>query len=317
MSDKVCMITVNYNQNEYTIKCVESLRKSEYNNYSILVIDNGPTEENHHELQNALPIDDRIILHRLEENRGYVGGINYGLEEGAKLNADYFLILNNDTLIDKKAVTELVKTCKDYNDKAIVTGKVFHYNEPNKLQYIGCIFKNKRILTYERIGQNEIDTGQYNTVKERNMIDDIFWLFPSHLYRIIGGYSPYFWFNAEQADYALRAQKVNYKLVFTPNAKLWHKGSVSIGGKEKNPKLVYWSIQSSLIMRYLHLNKINFILYLFETLNSISRTSVKSAVLLLRGDKSLLNYAAAKRKGFMYFLKWLVKKNKNIGANPF
>ena len=87
--------------------------------------------------------DSRIILKRIIQNRGYVGGINYGLEEGIKLNPDYFLIMNNDTIIDKNAITELVNACKRHEDKAIVTGKVYHYEEPNKLQNIGYYFKNK------------------------------------------------------------------------------------------------------------------------------------------------------------------------------
>jgi GT2 family glycosyltransferase len=313
----VSVITINYNQSDYTIKCVESLLKSEYDKFRILLIDNGSTLENYKELKEKLPSDSKLKLLRLENNRGYVGGINYGLTEGKKLQTDYFLILNNDTIIEQNSISNLVDCCIKYNNKAIVTGKVYHYDEPNKLQDVGYSYMNRKTLRFYRIGLNEFDEGQYDLMSERDMLDDVFWLFSMKLYQKIGGYSSFFWFNEEQADFALRAKKEGFKLIYTPMAKLWHKGSVSIGGRNRNPKLAYWHIQSSLILRYIHLGKINFLLYLIGTLKSILLTSLKSIYYRLKGDKSWLLYAYAKRKGFMYFLNWTFIKNKNIGKNPF
>ena len=46
------------------------------------------------------------------------------------------------------------------------------------------------------------------------------------------------------------AHEKGYKLLYTPDAKLWHKGSASIGGRNFNPVLAYWNMQSSLILKY-------------------------------------------------------------------
>lgn len=316
-SDKTVIITLNYNQNDYTLKCIDSILKSNFQNFLILLIDNGSTQDNLNDLLNKIPKDDRLMFKKVKENRGYVGGINFGLEEGIKLNPDNFLIMNNDTIIDKYAIDELLKTYKDFDKKVIVTGKVYHYDDPNRLQFVGSIYSNKKQLTHLGLGINELDNGQYDKVEERDMIDDIFWLFPSELYNKIGGYSTYFWFNSEQADFALRAKKENFKLIFTPNAKLWHKGSISIGGRDKNPRLAFWTIQSKLILKYLHLKKIQFIKFYIKTLISVFRTFIKSIIYYLLGKENLLKYSYAKYKGLVYFNKWLVKKNKNTGYNPF
>ena len=108
------------------------------------------------------------------------------------------------------------------------------------------------------------------------MLDDVFWVFPISLYQKIGGYSTFFWFNGEQVDFALRAQKQGYNLIYTPDAKIWHKGSVSIGGRIRNPKLAYWHIQSILILGYLHLKKFNFLIFFIRILKSIVSTRLKS-----------------------------------------
>lgn len=309
MNYKVVVITVNYHQNEYTLKCIESILSSNYNNFKIILIDNGPIEEEHKKLINSLPDDDRVILKKSKENIGYVGGINLGLELGSKINPDYFMIMNNDTTLDKNAIGELIKTCKKYNDKAIVTGKVYHYDQLNVIQYIGSKLICQKTLKYKFIGLDEYDYGQYDEVAERDMIDDIFWLFPIFLYEKTGGYSPHFWFNGESTDYALRARKFCYKLIYTPHAKLWHKGSVSVGGRENNPEYAYWSTKSSITLRYLHLSRLNFLFYFICFLKSTFATTIKSLIFYIEGNNSLIKYASSKRRGLIDFINWLIKNN--------
>lgn len=313
----VAIILLNFNQNEYSIKCLESILKSSYTDFKILFIDNGSEEKNYENLNKYLPVDIRIKQYRLTKNIGYVGGCNFGLREADKLNAEYVLVMNNDTIIDENAIYELLKLCKNKKDKVVVTGKVYHYDEPNKLQDIGYIYRNSKALEYNKVGKDEIDVGQYDEVSERDMIDDVFWLFSLNLYKKIGGYSPYFWFNAEQADFALRATKEGYKLLYTPDAKIWHKGSVSIGGRDRNPRLAYWHIQSTLIFRYRNLSRSNFLNQYLKIIKSILGSYSKVYIERINGNNADYRYPYAKLRGFFYFNKWFFVRNENKGFNPF
>ena len=316
--DLVIAILLNYNQNDYTIKCVKSLLESDYNNLKILLVDNGSSDENYNELEQNISKDERVIFKRLVDNIGYAKGSNYGLEEGGKLDPTYFLILNNDTVIDKMAVTELVKTSKKYKDMARVTGKVYHYDEPEKLQFIAYKkIKNKK-FSYIPIGVDQDDNGQFDSIKELDMMDDIFVLHPASLFKSIGGYSPYLWVNGVNIDISLRAINDGYKLVFSPNAKLWHKGSVSFGGRDMNPKLAFWNIQSKLILRYLHSDKATFVSSYFRILiNDVTRTLFKSVYLKLFKGEDITQYAMAKLKAYSYFNRWVFNKSNNTGYNPY
>ena len=315
-NDKVVIVTLNFNQNDYTIECIQSILESDYYNFKILLIDNGSTEFNYNKLVELLPENKKLIVERIEDNRGYVGGINYGLEISKNLRADYIIIMNNDTIIDKSAISELFKTFNN-RQKSIVTGKVYHYDDPDKLQDIGYSFLNKSMFKIKRIGLDQQDKGQFDKIEERDLIDDVFWMFPIELYNQIGGYSPYFWFNAEQADFALRAKKIGFKLIYNPKPRLWHKGSVSIGGRERNPKLVYWHIQSTLIFRYRHLKKINFFIQYFLVINSIAASFLKFLIVKSTHRKDYFVYFKAKLYGFLYFNKWFLIRNYNRGYNPF
>lgn len=316
-NELVIAVLVNYNQNDYTIKCIESLLNCNYPNLKIILVENGSTIENVKLLEKLLPNDSRLKYRRLINNIGYSQGVNYGLSEGALLKPDYFLIMNNDTIIEKYAIDELVKTCVMFKRKAIVTGKVYNYDEPEKLQIVGYELKNKKLLTYKQLGMNEFDSGQHDFVKERDMIDDVFVLHPIGIYKNIGGYSSYFWINGVNIDMGLRVKKHGYKLVYTPKAKLWHQGSVSMGGRNMNPKMAYWNIQSSLILRYIYLDKSSFAIYYLTIVNSVIRTFLKSFYLKVIKDENISDYAKAKYKGLTYFNRWVFVKKNNDGYNPF
>ena len=47
------------------------------------------------------------------QNLGYTGGNNRGIKKALERNADYILILNNDTVLDSSAVSKLVETIKN------------------------------------------------------------------------------------------------------------------------------------------------------------------------------------------------------------
>jgi len=59
---------------------VNSILESNYDNFEIILIDNGSTPENYAALQSNIARDDRLSVKRIEGNIGYVGGVNFGLK---------------------------------------------------------------------------------------------------------------------------------------------------------------------------------------------------------------------------------------------
>jgi len=307
MCDKVVVLTLNYNQNQFTLDCIDSLINLDYQNIEIIVIDNGSEEHNKIELEKSLP--SGVIFSSINPNRGYVGGINYGLELAIQRCPAYILIMNNDAIIDKHAISALVEASKMYNDNAIVTGKVYHFDNPNKLQYVGSECISERFLEYRSLGANENDIGQYEKISERYLLDDIFWLIPFEVYKKLGPYSECFYLQGESTDYSIRAKKNGVNLIYTPYAKIWHKGSATIGGRDFNPELAFWRVKSSLILRYLHLKRSDFSIYLIKQILNIIRTFLVSAYHSINGDKNRIAYAIGKFNGLVSFFKWLIIHN--------
>jgi GT2 family glycosyltransferase len=94
IDSKVGIIILNYNQPWYTEECIYSIKKYTRVPYEIIIVDNGSTDDSISRLQK---IKD-ITLISNKKNEGFSKGCNIG---AAKSTSDFFLFLNNDTLVKK------------------------------------------------------------------------------------------------------------------------------------------------------------------------------------------------------------------------
>ena len=99
---KVVILTINYNQYEMTIECIYSILKLKYPNYKIYIIDNDSQKNNYSMLKKEF--DDSINILKTGRNLGYAKGINFGLEATVSEKPAYWLIMNNDTKLQKNIV---------------------------------------------------------------------------------------------------------------------------------------------------------------------------------------------------------------------
>jgi GT2 family glycosyltransferase len=307
----VAIITINYNLSSETIPCVESILKSDYSEYKIFLVDNGSKADDYSTLLKAFSENTRVEICRIEQNCGYVGGVNYGIENAKAINPDYFMIMNNDTIIHFKAIDELVSAAQRHGNKAIVSGKVYYFDQPDVIQHTGVIFTNHKYLRTHYPGRNEKDVGQFDKEVERDSLDDVFWLVPSRIIEDVGHYCNYFFLYAEQGDFALRARRKGYKLIFTPNAKIWHKVSMTAGGGNRTSLAVcYWKGKSSVIFHYRNLRTFFFLV-------SIARQIGKDIVKFLIKSGYSRKMSIARLRGNWAGVKWLFNKKPDNGFNPY
>ena len=74
----------------------------------IMILDNGsPDEEFAREIKRQFP---ELTVIRLSTNQGFAGGVNAGIREAQKLGAQYFLVVNDDTVVlDNNILTKLIR----------------------------------------------------------------------------------------------------------------------------------------------------------------------------------------------------------------
>lgn len=247
MSDKpmVEVVTLNWNGAAFLQECVDSILASDYENFKVIMVDNGSTDNSLELLQNLYGSNPSVTVINNGKNLGYSKGMNVGLEEGFKVvNADYCLVMNNDTRLDAHAISALVEVAGQDDKIAFVTGKVYYHEAPDTLQTVGK--KSHPILINGgHIGRGEKDRGQYDEDRELAFCDDIFWLVSRNVYQQTGGYDPEFFLQAEDFDWQLRARTLGFKIMYAHAAKLWHKESMALG--KMSPQKAYYDARNPLV----------------------------------------------------------------------
>ncbi|WP_418263904.1 glycosyltransferase family 2 protein [Flavobacterium faecale] len=113
------IVILNYNESKYTISLIDQLRNQTFLNWEIVVVDNCSREDQVVLLKENLPSDVFAIFS--EENLGYAKGNNLGLKYSGINEIDYFLVLNNDLIIeDEKFIEELIKGMIAYERDNVV-----------------------------------------------------------------------------------------------------------------------------------------------------------------------------------------------------
>ncbi len=309
-SRKILAIILNYNGWEDTIECLESILRSDYTNYQVIVVDNkspnnsmeyikawaeGKQENfspkrshplyhlSHPSIKKPIPyicytreeaekggkieIENAItnqwqeerernkdnlistsiyplIFIQSDENLGFAGGNNIGIKYAQKKNDLHdILLINNDTVVEKNTISELIRARNKLGENAIYGGRIFYYSEPTKIWYDGGhLNKFTGRAVHINSGKKNISITQPIQV---NFITFCYVLIPANIVKKNGLLDESYFMYVEDLDYSYRVDKNNYKLYHVPSSQLWHKIGASNGG-EISEFSAYWYYKNSI-----------------------------------------------------------------------
>lgn len=229
---------LDFNGRENTIDCLKSINESSKNNFelNVLVINNFPQKKLN--LPSFPSLKIKIIENK--ENLGFAGGQNVGIKYALENGADYVLILNNDTVVDKNLIKELV-SCAN-SEVGIVAPKIYFYKgfefHKNRYQdkdlgkiiwYAGGQMDWANMIGHHR-GVDEVDHGQYESIKDTDFTSGCAMLVKKEVFEKVGFFDERYFLYYEDNDLCQRAKKAGFKIIYTPKAIMWHKNAGSAGG---------------------------------------------------------------------------------------
>ena len=135
MNPKVHIFILNWNGRHYLPQCLDSVKKIDYSNFKITVIDNNSNDKS------ILDINDsniNIISH--SKNYKYAKGYNKAIFSLIDDDSDYYLLLNNDTVCDQNILSSFIKGISSYGSNYIFGAKILYKNKKNIIWYAGGQF---------------------------------------------------------------------------------------------------------------------------------------------------------------------------------
>jgi GT2 family glycosyltransferase len=221
----VYIIVLNWNQREDTLKCLNSLRKVEYPNFKVVLVDNGSSDDTAEVIKRDYGWVKLIVN---SENLGFTGGNIKGAELALKEGANYVMLLNNDVEVAPDFLTRLIEVAES-DERIGAVGPLVYFFEPPDIVwsagmrmrlmglYNDMFFWGKRDEKIPDLLETRLITGaalclKRKVIEEVGFLDDL-----------------YFFYN-EDTDLCYRIGKAGYKLFTVKASKIWHKVSAATGG---------------------------------------------------------------------------------------
>jgi GT2 family glycosyltransferase len=261
---KVSIVILNWNGWKDTIECLESLYQITHPNYDIIVVDNGSKDESIKKIKDYaqgqikvkskffeyksdnkpiqifeyakdgsgkeiiyLPSNKKLTIIKNDQNCGFAAGNNIGIRFALKVfDPDYVLLLNNDTVVDKKVLDSPLKLMEENENAGIVTGKIYFYDNPDIIWAAGG-----KILSWtgsgRGIGNKQLDKGQFNENKVVEYAPGTMALVRKSVFEKIGFLPECYFGTGEEMEFAVNTSKIGYKIMYDPESILYHKVGMS------------------------------------------------------------------------------------------
>jgi GT2 family glycosyltransferase len=210
-------------------------------------------------------LNNDIILIENDQNFGFAEGNNIGIKYALKnLHPKYILLLNNDTVVDEKFLSELIYSNEKRDNIGFSGPKTYYYNCRGSLNILDNAGGKINLWKGESIslGVKEFDNGQYNSSMIVDYIQGSCMLVKSEVFWNIGFFNPKFFTFWEESDLCMRGLKNGYKSLYVPNGKIWHKSGASSFSTDKTYYITrnrFWFVREhGTLLQY-----IVFILYFF------------------------------------------------------
>jgi GT2 family glycosyltransferase len=248
---KVSIVILNWNRANDTIECLKSISQLSTINYqlSVTVVDNGSTDNSVSIIEKKLKkivrkknVEAEVIKN--ENNLGFAAGNNIGIKHALNHKAEFILILNNDTVVGKNLISELLKSAKKYLKAGVISPKIyfakgfeFHKSRYRKSEFGKVIWYAGGEIDWDNVyganrGVNEVDKGQYGKVLETDFATGACMFCRAKSLKDVGMFDEKYYMYLEDADLSQRMKNAGWKVLYSPKGHLWHKvaQSSAIGG---------------------------------------------------------------------------------------
>ncbi|SFB13210.1 hypothetical protein SAMN05216249_11047 [Acetitomaculum ruminis DSM 5522] len=249
---QVTVVVPNYNGEKYIADCLKSLEKQEFKEFHTIVVDNGSTDNSREIIEKEFP---KVKLLKLKENYGFARAVNEGIKAS---KTKYVILLNNDTIVFKRFVRELLNEIRrskkifssqalmlSYQEKEIIDDAGDYYNA------LGWAFAREK---GKNINEMKLKNGKKIFSSCGGAV-----IYNKELMEKTGYFDEEHFCYLEDVDIGYRAKILGYKNTLALKAKVLHVGSASSGSKYNDFKIRY-SVRNNIYTAYKNMPFLQYII---------------------------------------------------------
>lgn len=242
---RTAVVILNWNTRNFLELFLPDVIKFSSGIADIIVADNASTDDSVSFLQNNFP-QVRIIQN--EKNDGYTGGYNEAL---AKVDAEYFVLLNSDVRVTEHWLEPLIELMDKNKEAGACQPKLLAYDSPDTFEYAGAAggFIDKFGYPFCRgrvFNSLEKDNQQYDDTIRTFWATGACMFVRSSAFKKLNGFDPLFFAHMEEIDLCWRMQLTGYQIFYCPNSVVYHVGGGTL--PKSNPRKTYYNFRNNLLL---------------------------------------------------------------------
>ena len=243
---KVSVVIPNFNGEKHIDKCMVALRSQTETSFEVIMVDNASSDNSVEIFEKYKDLNIRLI--KLDENYGFSRAVNEGIKAS---EAEYVILLNNDTHVGKNFVKALIDAMDEDDSIFSAQAHMLQYSDRSITDSAGDYFcamgwgfsRGKDEKASKFTEKREIFSSCAGAA-----------IYRKSAFEEIGYFDENFFAYLEDMDIGYRAKLYGYKNVFVPQAKVLHVGSASSGSRYNEFKTKL-SARNSMLVVYKNFSK--------------------------------------------------------------
>ncbi|MGD9682081.1 MAG: glycosyltransferase family 2 protein [Candidatus Obscuribacterales bacterium] len=229
----VWVLVLHWRGIEHTRACLSSLAGLTYDNYRVLLVDNGSEDRDGETLRAEFPL---VSLLTLESNRGFSGGCNAGLEYCLEQQADFIWLLNNDATAAPDSLSLLVAASDSMAKVGALSASIVERDQEGRV-----VSRTGRGIFDFLNAKAKLKPPAGDEVCECDWLSGASLLLRAEALRGAGLLNDDYFLYFEDVELSVRLRYAGWKLLLVPGAEIEHVDGASTGDELRAWRYYYFA----------------------------------------------------------------------------
>lgn len=222
---EMAVVICNWNKKNFVLGCIESVLKSTYRDLDIIVVDNASTDGSAQAIRDSFGHQAEVIEN--EQNLGGAGGFNTGIRHALAKGYKYIHLLDNDVVIDEKALEVLREELEASGDLGVAGSLIYDMDRPTVVQELGArISWESYHMQLNYAGAT--DNGDLPERLDCDYVPACSMMIRSEALRVAGIMDEQFFIYWDDVDLCTKVKRAGYRILAYSKSKVWHKRGVVV-----------------------------------------------------------------------------------------
>jgi len=241
----VGVVIVNHNLKDSLHATLDSFRRLNYPAVTIVVSDNASIDGSQEMVKTLFP-EVHLLAHA--EEQGYARAASLGMAYLVD-KTKYIFSTTNDVIVAPDLLNVLVDEAERDPKAGVLGTKIYFFDRPSVLWHAGGSI-NPFHGHSRHIGWECQDHPRYNRVRQCDFVTGCGYLLRSEVLQRIGFFKEDLVFYSEDADLCYRFREAGYKVLYIPDAKMWHKTNTTLA--KNRPSQLRYSTRNGIYLIQRH-----------------------------------------------------------------